>query len=184
MSTLPSQHEQIVQTHAGLIVNVVRAVQNPVHRPPVDEALRVSAQNGWTSLVNAIRQILNGSRDPNLVTGLDEEDSIIIEAILRGLQDPATLPDPNVKPDPVLAAPGLAAMIHASQRGDVQALQLLSEMAEQMTHVGGDMSHMGGVMRKLVDGERDSSVLSRGMSAQGKSLLMNVLEELAKLDVH
>ena len=184
MSTLPSQREQIVRTHAGLIVNVVQAAQNPVHRPPVDEALRVSAQNGWTNLVSAIRQILNGSRDPNLFADLDEEDSIIIEAILRGLQDPTTLPDPNVKPDPVLAAPGLASMIHASQRGDVQALQLLSAMAEQMTHVGGDMSYMGGIMRKLVDGERDPKVLSKGMSAQGKSLLMDVLEELAKLDVH
>lgn len=184
MNTLPTQHEQIIQTHAALIVNVVRAAQNPTLRAPLDEVLRVSAENGWGALVAAIRRIIEGVRELSLLAGLDEEDSVIVEAILRGLQDPATLPDPNAKPDPVLAAPGLAAMIHASRRGDVQALQLLSGMAEQMTKVGGDMGRMGGIMRRLVDGERNPEILAKGMSAQGESLLLAVLEELGKLDMH
>lgn len=184
MSKLPDQHEQIIQTHAALIVNVVRAAQNPALRPPLEDVLRVSVENGWGDLVRVIRKILDGSRDLGLLAGLDEEDGVIAEAILRGLQNPTTLPDPNVKPDPVLAAPGLAAMIHACRRGDVQALQLLSGMAEQMTRVGGDMGRMGGIIRRLVDGERDPEMLSKGMTAQGESLLLAVLDELGKLDAH
>lgn len=184
MSQLPTRHEQIVQTHAALIVNVVKAVQNPSLRAPLEEVLRVSAENGWGELVAAIRRILGGERGLNLLASLDEEDSVIVEAILRGIQDPITLPDPSAKADPVLAAPGLAAMIHASSRGDVQALQLLSGMAEQMTRVGGDMGRMGGLIRRLVDGERDADKLAKGMSAEGQSLLLAVLEELGKLDAH
>lgn len=184
MAHLPDRHQQIIQAHATLIVNVVRAAQNPELRPPLEEILRVSAENGWDQLVDRIRRVLDGSRDEGLLTALDEEDRVIAEAILRGIQDPTTLPDPMAKPDPLLAAPGLAAMIHACRRGDVQALQLLSSMAEQMTQVGGDMARLGGIMRRLVDGERDPNTLSRGMSGQGESLLLAVLDELAKLDLH
>lgn len=184
MAQLPPRTQQIVQTHAGLIVNVVRTAQNPALRPQLDAVLRTSEANGWGTLVAAIRRILAGSREPSLLAGLDEEDGIIIEAILRGLQDPATLPDPAARPDPVLAAPGLAGMIHACTRGDVQALELLSQMAEQMTRVGGDMGRMGGLMRRLVEGERDPDVLLKGMGAQGESLVLAVLEELGKLESH
>ncbi|APZ43208.1 hypothetical protein [Acidihalobacter ferrooxydans] len=184
MSQLPPRQQQIVQAHAALIVSVVQATQNPQLRAPVDQLLRTSEENGWGALVAAIRRILNGSRDMSLFAQLDEEDSVIVEAILRGLQDPHSLPDPTAKPDPVLAAPGLAGMIHACTRGDVQALELLAQMAEQMTQVGGDMGRMGGLMRRLVEGERNPDVLLKGMSAQGESLVLAVLEELGKLEMH
>ncbi|WP_455386101.1 hypothetical protein [Acidihalobacter prosperus] len=184
MQQLPPREQQIIQAHAGLIVNVVQAAQNPELRPQLEQLLRTSEENGWGALVAAVRRILEGSRDLGLLARLDEEDSVIVEAILRGLQDPTTLPDPNARPDPVLAAPGLAGMIHACTRGDVQALELLSQMAEQMTNVGGDMGRMGGLMRRLVEGERDPEVLLKGMGAQGESLVLAVLEELGKLEAH
>lgn len=184
MAELPPRQQQILQAHAGLIVNVVQAVQNPALRPQLDPLLRTSEENGWVALVAAVRRILDGSRDLNLLARLDEEDSVIVEAILRGLQDPTTLPDPNARPDPVLAAPGLAGMIHACTHGDLQALELLSQMSEQMTRVGGDMGHMGGLMRRLVEGERDPEKLMTGMGPQGTSLVLAVLEELAKLEAH
>lgn len=184
MAKLPERDQQIVQAHAALIVGVVQAAQNPALKPQLDEPLRVSEQNGWVSLVAAIRKILDGSRDMALLGGLDEEDSIIVEAILRGLQDPGTLPDPAQSADPTMAAPGLAHMIHQAARGNAEALSLLSHMAEQMTAAGGDMARLGGIMRRLVNGERDVDRLAKGMGAQGESLLNSIVAELGKLEAH
>jgi hypothetical protein len=53
---------------------------------------RQREQDGWTNLVAAIRRILSGERDADLLCDdLDLEDSVIIEAILAGLADTATL---------------------------------------------------------------------------------------------
>jgi hypothetical protein len=83
-----------------------------------------------------------------------------------------------------MAAPGLAHMIHAAATGNVEALQLVANMAEQMTRVGGDMGRVGGIVRRLVDGERDPDVLCKGMTAQGESLVLSIIEELGKLELH
>ena len=184
MSELPPRHQQIVQAHAGLIVGVVQAIQNRELLPQIEEALRVTAQNGWNELVAAIRKIIAGARDRSVFQGLDDEDTVIVEAILRGIQNPATLPDPNVEADPTMAAPGLAHMIHAAATGNVEALQLVANMAEQMTRVGGDMGRVGGIIRRLVDGERDPNILCQGMTAQGESLVLSIIEELGKLELH
>ncbi len=184
MSQLPSSREQIVLAHANLIHAVVQTVHNPELRPQLDQALKVSEDNGWVELVAAIRKILAGERSPALLAGLDEEDSAIVEAILRGLQDPRTLPDPEKLGDASLAAPGLASMIHAAGKGDPQALQLVAHLAEQMTQVGGDMARLGGLMRRLVNGERDAERLCKGMGAEGEQLVVSILQELGKLEAH
>lgn len=184
MAELPPKHQQIIQAHAPLIVGVVQAVQNRDLLPQIEEALRVTEQNGWADLVAAIRKILKGARERTLFAGLDEEDTVILEAILRGIQNPASLPDPDRQADPTLAAPGLAHMIHAASRGNAQALALLANMAEQMTRVGGDMGRLGGLMKRLVDGERNPEILCKGMGAQGESLVLSLLEELGKLETH
>jgi hypothetical protein len=184
MAELPPRAQQIIQAHAGLIVGVVQAIQNRDLLPQIEEALRVTAQNGWTDLVAAIRRVIAGARDRSVFDGLDEEDTVIVEAILRGLQNPASLPDPDAQADPTLAAPGLAHMVHAAATGNVEALQLVANMAEQMTRVGGDMGRVGGIVRRLVDGERDPDVLCKGMTAQGESLVLSIIEELGKLELH
>jgi hypothetical protein len=184
MAELPPRAQQIIQAHAGLIVGVVQAIQNRDLLPQIEEALRVTAQNGWTDLVAAIRRVIAGARDRSVFDGLDEEDTVIVEAILRGLQNPASLPDPDAQADPTMAAPGLAHMIHAAATGNVEALQLVANMAEQMTRVGGDMGRVGGIVRRLVDGERDPDVLCKGMTAQGESLVLSIIEELGKLELH
>jgi len=185
MSTLlTGQKQQIVQFHAALINNVVMACMNRDLLPQLEPILETSSQNGWDVLVRVIRQVLNGNRDASLLLGLDEEDGAIIEAIIIGIQDPSTLPDPDAKPDPGLAAPGLAGMINAAGRGDVAALHMLANMSEQMVRAGGDMAKIGGMMRKLVDGERDADKLVQGMGAQGRDLVYSILAELGKLAVH
>lgn len=182
--SIPNRKDQIIQAHAVLIVGVVKAAQNPAERPAIDEALNVSEQNGWGDLVKVLRKILDGSRDLGMLAALDEEDSTIAESVLLGLQNPATLPDPDAKPDATMAAPGLAHMIHEATKGQAQALQLLAGMAEQMTSAGGDMAQIGGIMRRLVNGERDPNELAKKMGPQGESLLLAILEELGKLEAH
>jgi len=184
VTELPTGREQIIRTHARLITAVVQAVGHDALPQELEHALQVSAQNGWTALVRAIRRILAGERVMTRLGPMDEEDATICEAILRGVQDPATLPDPNQQPDPSLAAPGLAQLIHEAGTGHTQALQALASLAEQMTRVDGDMGRLGGLMKRLVDGERDPERLGRGLTAQGRSLLLAILESLGRLESH
>ncbi len=184
MPTLPPQHQQIVQAHAAFICQFVQLAQNRDARPALDELLRGAEQAGWTRLVAALRLMLDGRRDPGVLAGLDEEDKVIAEAVLRGLADPSTLPDPGTRPDAAFAAPGLAAMIHASARGDHQAFVLLSNMADQMRRAGGEMQRFAAVLRPLINGERNADKLARGLPPRGRQLLLSLLEELGRLDTH
>ncbi len=181
---IPSKQQQIAQHHAALIVRVVQACADQNVRQELEPALVQSAENGWTALVEVIRKIISGSRDENLLAPLDEEDQAIITAILRGLQDPSTLPDPNAKADGSVAAAGLAGLIHAASRGDAPALQIIADMAEQMSQAGGDMAQIAGVIRPLVNGERDADKLSQGMEDSGTQLLISILQELETLNLN
>ncbi len=181
---MPEKDQQILQSHTGLIHRVVIACQNRSLVPDLENVLDTAVANGWTDLVRAIREVLKGRRDTALLRPLDEEDQVIVAAILRGLQDPTTLPDLSAKPDPALAAPALAAMVHAVRRGDAQAMQVLAAMAETMLRSGGDMARLSGIMHPLISGEREPEKLTRGMSAQGEALVLALLEELAKLEAH
>jgi len=184
MSSLPEKAQQIVLAHAGLIHAVVIASQNRERLAELEPLLKAASANGWNSLVTTIRRILSGARDIQVLAGLDEDDRVIAEAILRGLQDPATLPDPQARPDPEMAVPGLAGMIHAAASGDIAALQLLGDMATQMLRAGGDMARLSGMLRRMMDGERDPDLLSRGMSPRGAQLVLSLIEELARLRSH
>jgi len=180
-----SAQQQIVQMHASLIVLVVQVAQNPANKQQLDNVLKVSADNGWTDLVRIINKIVAGDRSASLQQNLDEEDSAIIGAILSGIQNPSTLPDPDADSgDASMAAPGIAHMIIQASSGSTQALTMLSAMAEQMSAAGGDMRNLGGIMKKLLDGERDPDILCKGMGATGISLVQSILDELAKLQAH
>ena len=176
--------QQIIQSHAGVIVQVVKSIANPQLLPQTEEILKVSEQNGWTELVAVIRRIIQGERDATLLQGLDEEDRTIAEAILAGLQNPASLPDTDQPADASMAAPGIAHMVHQAATGNTEALQIISNMAEQMSQAPGDMKLLGGIVRKMINGERDPAVLARGMGVQGRQLVDDILEELHKLAGH
>lgn len=180
----PEKSEQILQTHAGLIISVVQSMQNPELLPQLEHVLQLSEQNGWGSLVGTIRKIMNGNRDEGLLQGLDDEDQIIAEAILKGIQDPSTLPDPKQNSDATMAAPMLAKMINEARRGDHNAVIMLGGMAEQMSAAGGDMANLGAVIKDMIDGERSIDKLCDRMGPQGESLITQIIDELSKLDVH
>ena len=179
--SISERDQQIRQTHAPLINQVVRACINPQEREKLDPMLDMAREQGWNELVERILQVLQGRRDEALLKGLDEEDTVIIQAMLQGLQNPETLPDPNQSADPTVAAPGLAHMIHAAANGDPQALQALSHMAEYMIQVPGDMRQLGGIINRLLKGERDPDVLCKGMGPSGEKLVLNILDELNQL---
>ncbi len=177
------RREQILSVHAAFINQVVALGPQAERQDDFNQLLKSAQENGWTDLVAAIRQIIHkGRRDMEILNGLDEEDRVIAEAILRGLQDPSTLPDPNAKPDPAMAAPGLAGMIHAAGSGNTQALQLIANMAEQMSKVGGPMAMLASVIRPLINGERDPDVLCKRLDSKSEAVVLGILEELRQLE--
>ena len=181
---LPDKRQQLLTAHAAFICQVVEFSQNRDRQSEFEELLRSAEQHGWQHLVQAIREIAKGRRDEAVYLGLDDEDRVIAEAILQGLQDPSTLPDPNQQADAGLAAPGLAGMIHAAATGNAQALVILGHMAEQMQKAGGDMAMVAGRIRQLINGERDPDVLCKGASVRAEQLLADILSELGKLASH
>ncbi len=181
MAMIPERDQQIRQAHANFIHQVVRACQNEEAALELKSMLEVALQQGWDDLVKTIRLIVKGSRDASMLKNLDEEDRVIVQSILDGLQNPTTLPDIKQQGDGAMAAPGLAQIIHAAGTGDAQALQAVSMMAEQMTAAPGDMARMGGNIKRLVDGERDADILCKGMGPSGEQLMLNLIDELNKL---
>lgn len=180
----PDKREQILQTHAGLILAVIQSIHNHTLRPHLEEVLKQSEQNGWGALVTVIRKIVDGNRDSRLLEGLDEEDQVIIDGILQGLQDPTTLPKPEQKVDAALAAPMLAQLINDARRGDHDAVIMLGGLAEQMSAAGGDLANLGATIKAMIDGERNIDKLCSRMGPQGESLITAIITELNQLDTH
>lgn len=184
MSELPDLNEQILISHSGLIHRVVMHCNSPGSVPDLEQVLQQAEANDWKQLVTAIRDIMSGRRDESVLLGLDDEDRVIVDAILKGLQDPATLPPLQTNIDSDMAAPGIAGLIHASRNGNLQALQIIGNIAQQMLSAGGDMGILAGRLRPLVEGERDADKLTEKMSDKGQKLMMEIIEELLKLEAN
>lgn len=167
--------------HTPFIRQVVMLSQQAAQTPELEKLLQSATANGWTGLVAAVRRICRGERDNSVLNGLDQEDQVIAEAIMRGMQNPATLPDPTQQSNPTLAAPGLAHMIHEAARNP-QALIIVSNMAEQMSKAGGDMARLASIMRPLINGERNADKLCQGMDDRGEALTMDILQALSQLE--
>ena len=180
----PDTTEQILQSHSGLIHRVVMYCNNPGSVPDMDQVLHQAEQNDWQHLVTAIRAIMAGNREESVMLGLDDEDRVIVEAILRGLQDPATLPDLKGDFDYSMAAPGIAGLVHAARGGNLQALLIVSTLSKQMLDAGGDMGILAGRIRPLVDGERDADKLTEKMGEKGQKLMLDIIDELLKLEAN
>jgi len=180
----PDKTEQILQTHASLVLAVVQTIHNTDLKPHLDAILKQSAENGWKELVDVINKILAGNRDQSLVNALDGEDVVIVDSILRGLQDPNTLPTAEQSGDATQAAPMFARLIDEARRGNHNSLSILGSMAEQMSNAGGDLANLSAVIKDMIDGERDIDKLCSRMGPQGESLVTQIISELAKLDTH
>ncbi|MGD8931335.1 MAG: hypothetical protein PVI52_02105 [Chromatiales bacterium] len=177
-----NRQQQIITVHAAFINEVVQCLLSRERQNEFKQLMQAAEQNGWTDLTQAIQRIKAGRRDMELLNPLDEEDRVIAEAILLGLQDPTSLPDPNAKADPSMAAPGLATMIHAAASGNAQALQLIANMAEQMSRAGGSMAKLAAVIRPMINGERDPERLCRQMDSRTEEIVLGILHELQQLE--
>ena len=184
MNFAPEKQQQITQFHAPLIVTVVNSLKDTSMKPALEHILKASEENGWGNLVKGIRKIIKGGRDSSILKGMDEEDAIILDAILRGIQDPSTLPNPQQEADPALAAPMIAQLIHDAAKADTNALSMLGNMAEQMSNTQGDLARFSTLIKPMVDGERDVDKLCDKVGPQGESLVVSILNELAKLETH
>jgi len=182
MNVPPDFTEQVRTIHAGFIHAVVAACAGGEAAAHIEPLLAEASERGYQRLVACVRQVLRGRRDPGLFEGLDEEDRVIVDSVLRGLQNPATLPDPAAQARGADAAPGLAHLIHAARHGDTAALQVLGNMGEAMQAVGGDMARLAARIRPLLDGERDADRLAEGMGVRGRDLVVSLVEELARLE--
>ncbi len=75
--------EYELRQHAQLIEGVVRAVDDAEVRQQLEPLLENRISNGWQNLIAAIRQILNGQRDEDILCeGLGDIGSQIVLAIL------------------------------------------------------------------------------------------------------
>jgi hypothetical protein len=95
-----------LERHLPLISRVVAAGNQPELRSQLDPVLEEMQRHGWGSLVASLRRIVDGERSANaLLDGLDEEDTLIISAVLIGLESPEAPrdlpgPSPSAQPDP------------------------------------------------------------------------------------
>jgi tetratricopeptide (TPR) repeat protein len=81
-----------LQKHGQFIATVVAAVDDAEVRQQLEAEMEGMVKNGWGNLVAAIHRVLEGERDEDVLCELlDLEDSMIINAILRGIADPETL---------------------------------------------------------------------------------------------
>ncbi len=184
MAELPDRENQVLSVHATFIHTVVFALLDATKRPELETHLNTALSNGWDELVTAIRQIMYGKTDPSILGPLDDEDKVIVIAILRGLQNPDSLPPTPEQVDPSAAAPGIAALIQGASTGDVNALEMLGSMAGQMANAGGNMARMGASLKLILDGERDADKLSEGMDASGHQLIESILADLNQETIH
>ncbi len=84
-----TRHE--LRLHANLILRTVAAVQG---LEALDQSLSGAEKESGTNLVATIRLLLSGERDADtLCDELDADNSMIVEAILAGIEDPSTLQD-------------------------------------------------------------------------------------------
>jgi tetratricopeptide (TPR) repeat protein len=81
-----------LRRYAPLIAAIVTVVGSPKQRPALEEVLEAMAKRGWGQLVAAIRHILDGERNVDVLSKpLDREDALIVQVTLQGIENPDTL---------------------------------------------------------------------------------------------
>lgn len=174
----PNLEKQIIETHAALICACAHAARDG-SADGARDALDQMAEDGWEALVTALRGLIDGNGADT--DGLDREDRVIVSAVERGIEDPATLPDPDARPDPELAAPGLAQMVFEATQGDHEALETVAALSASLEQTDGD-NRVGTGLIRMVEGDRDPLALTEGADDYEARLLKAILGELESLE--
>lgn len=183
---LSSEDQQkIIRDYALLIHQAVQAIRAGAASDALLRGLEMVRHTpGGETLADAILQRIAPKGAYARPHALSPRDTAVMEAIERGVQDPATLPDITESVDPTRAAPGLAAVIAAARRGDTQANTLLSLMQDQMAAFGGDMARVALVLAALRNGDADDPLELDTLSSEARSLIRSVQSELTKFTLH
>jgi hypothetical protein len=176
--------EQIIQEHSELIHRVVMQCNSPGTVPDMELVLQQAEDNDWIKLVAAIRVLIMGNRDRAMLDELDGEDRIIVDAMLRGIEDPKTLPLLQADFESHMTAPGIAGLMRAAMGGHAQAQQILITMTNSLIQDGGELGAMAGRLRPMIEGERDVDKLCANLSEQGKKMIADILHELQIYEAH
>jgi hypothetical protein len=143
----------------------------------IDETLtRFAGTSDWANLAAALRRVLAGERDlDQLATGLDPIDTAILTRALDALAGRVSLSatQPADEEDSLSA---FIATTVAAARGDQTAVDILARTLDQMAAVT-DLASLASVLRRIVDGERDPSVLS-GLDDAGTAIATTILDQL------
>lgn len=172
------QVEELLKLHAALLHDVVNACHDKDKQVELLNMLNEAENNGWQKLCEAIRAILSGQRDESVLEGLDEEDAILIQAILIGIDNPQTLPENNLDQQRDDAAAGLATTIAAACQGDQRAMELIAHMEQTFQENPTEMGAIGNAIRRMVNGERSVITLVEGMDNSSALLVEQILKEL------
>ena len=172
----------IIQENADLIHLVIISAFDPQYLPQLESNLIQAENNGWTSLVAAIRKVIAGERNVEEFRYLDNEDRAIITSILKGIEDPTSLPELTKAVNPAMAGPVIARLIHAAGMGNKESKNELTAMASQMAECGGDLSRIASIIGILIEGERDKEALCSIMGGSGIALMDEILKELNRLE--
>lgn len=178
MDHKPKQVEELLKLHAELLHDVVNACHDKDKQVELLAMLNEAENNGWQKLCEAIRTILSGQRDESVLDGLDEEDAILIQAILIGIENPETLPKHDLEAQRNDAAIGLASTIASACQGDPKAMELIAHMEQTFLENPTEMGAMGNAIRKMVNGERSAVTLVENMDSTSSMLIEHVLKEL------
>ncbi len=178
----PDTTEEILQSHAGLIHRIVMHCNAPGSVPDIDQVLKFAEDNISNQLVTIIREIMSGKRKDAIPLELEEETRVIAEAIVKGLENPETLPVLETDINSEHAGIGIAGLIYAACTGNEQALRILMGTAKQMRQAGGDMDIMAQRIRQITEGERTKDKLTDGMEERGQKMVLEIIDELSRLE--
>jgi len=175
-----------------LIAAVVESVAQPQHRAGLEQALGPMIEHGWANLVAAIRRILDGERDADvLCEPLGYEDGLIVQTILEGLRDPDSIRDLTDPPDAddqgrSGAAEDARALLarHAPLILAVFAAAAEPLLREQLAAPLKGLSEHGwgglvGAIERLLAGERRPDTLTAGLDAEDILVVQTLLAGLA-----
>jgi len=176
------QVEALLKLHAALLHDVVDACHDSSKQVNLLNMLKEAESNGWQKLCDAIRAILSGQRDESVLTGLDEEDAILVQAILIGIDNPDSLPPIDPEQQRNEAAVGLASTIASACQGDQRAMELIAHMEQTFQENPTEMGAMGNVIRRMVNGERSIAILIEGLDRPSSQLVEHILTELKTIE--
>jgi tetratricopeptide (TPR) repeat protein len=180
--------QETPRRRGDLVKRVVAAVVDPSKRPELEEALAGMAERGWTKLVEALRHTLDGERDAEeLCEPLGGEDSMILQTVLRGIADPASLEEiPAAEPAvddaqttdlaqrlekhlPMIAA--VAAAVGQPELGSQ-----LDPVLQRMEQDG--WSNLVASLRRILHGERGPDALLGGLDEEDTLVIGTILAGL------